>query len=234
MAFNFEQRHSDSPLVETVWRKQSDLGGWFTSIAASHWEIVVTRHRGKTALYVRGPESKATLAYCPPGAEHFGIYFKLGVFMPHMPTADRLDAGIELPGVTGKYFWLDSSRWQFPDFDNADAFVDRLVHAGLIAREPVVDTVLRHRSHDLSLRSVQRRFLRATGLTHGAVHQIERARYATTLLQSGVPILDAVDLAGYSDQPHLTRSLKYYIGQTPAQLVPTSQREHQLSFLFKT
>jgi AraC-like DNA-binding protein len=52
-------------------------------------------------------------------------------------------------------------------------------------------------------------------------------------LKQGISILDAVTLAGYADQPHLTRSLKRLVGQTPAQLRPTNQPE-QLSFLFKT
>ena len=63
--------------------------------------------------------------------------------------------------------------------------------------------------------------------------QIERARYATCLLQEGVSILDTVEQAGYFDQPHLTRALKRYIGQTPAQIREQSRPE-QMSFLYKT
>src|SRR5579859_5293941 len=66
-----------------------------------------------------------------------------------------------------------------------------------------------------------------------AARQIERARYATCLLQQGVSILDTVEQAGYFDQPHLTRSLKHYIGQTPAQILQKSRPE-QISFLYKT
>ncbi len=44
-----------------------------------------------------------------------------------------------------------------------------------------------------------------------------------TLLQQGVSIVDTVDQAGYADQPHLTRSLKRFIGQTPAQLLAASR-----------
>jgi methylphosphotriester-DNA--protein-cysteine methyltransferase len=65
------------------------------------------------------------------------------------------------------------------------------------------------------------------------VRQIERARYATTLLQQGLSILDVVYEAGYYDQPHLTRALKHFIGQTSAQLMDRS-RSQQLSFLYKT
>jgi methylphosphotriester-DNA--protein-cysteine methyltransferase len=75
--------------------------------------------------------------------------------------------------------------------------------------------------------------LQAAGVTQSVARQIERARYATILLQQGVSILDTTLEAGYFDQPHLTRSLKYFIGQTPAQIMYQSQPE-QLSFLYKT
>jgi methylphosphotriester-DNA--protein-cysteine methyltransferase len=65
------------------------------------------------------------------------------------------------------------------------------------------------------------------------VQQIERARYATHLLQQGASIPDAILAAGYFDQPHLTRSLKRFIGQTPAQIREKSHPE-QTPFLYKT
>ncbi|MBV9708843.1 MAG: AraC family transcriptional regulator, partial [Chloroflexi bacterium] len=112
-------------------------------------------------------------------------------------------------------------------------FVDWLVRKDLLARDPVVDAALEGQLQDLSLSTIQRRFLRATGLTQSAVRQIERARYATHLLQQGVSILDTVLEVGYFDQPHLTRSLKYLIGQTPAQIREKSRPE-QMPFLYKT
>ena len=41
---------------------------------------------------------------------------------------------------------------------------------------------------------------------------------AVDLLGRGVPALEVVRLAGYADQPHLTRSLKRFVGQTPSQI----------------
>ena len=78
----FEDRISDSPFVERIWRCHSERAGTFHSVAACHWEMVVTRHRGKAFLTVRGPETKATTLYCPAYAEWIGIRFKLGTFMP--------------------------------------------------------------------------------------------------------------------------------------------------------
>ena len=78
---------------------------------------------------------------------------------------------------------------------------------GELAREPLVEAALQGQLKDRSTSTIERRFRHSTGLTQGAVRQIERARYATQLLQQGVSILDTVQEAGYFDQPHLTRSL---------------------------
>src|SRR5262249_57720635 len=94
----------------------------------------------------------------------------------------------------------------------------------------VEDTLLR-RPGELSLRSLQRHFLRSTGVTYATFSQIERARYATILLREGVSILDVVSRLGYFDQAHLTRSLKHFIRQTPPKII---LKQKQLSFLYKT
>jgi methylphosphotriester-DNA--protein-cysteine methyltransferase len=120
---------------------------------------------------------------------------------------------------------------EYPSFDNAEALVKRLARSGILARDPVVEDTLLRRPNELSLRSAQRHFLRSTGVTYAKFRQIERARYATTLLREGVPILDVVCCLGYFDQAHLTRSLRRFIGETPTQII---QRIKQLSFLYKT
>jgi len=96
---------------------------------------------------------------------------------------------------------------------------------------PVVEDTLLRRPAELSLRSAQRHFLRSTGITYATFRQIERARYATNLLREGASIFDVVVGAGYFDQAHLTRSLKRFIGETPAKII---QGQKQLSFLYNT
>jgi AraC-like DNA-binding protein len=218
MIFIFEERASDSSFVETIWRTRSESAGSFISRAVSHWEIVVTKQDGKTTLTLRGPETQAIPAPCPANAEFLGIQFKLGAFMPHLPVSNLVDNAITLPEATSQSFWLHHSAWQFPHYDDADTFVDQLVREGLLVREPIVDAVLRGQLQERSLRSIQRHFIQATGLTHCTIQQIERARQAADLLEQGVSILDTVDQAGYADQAHLTRSLKRFVGETPAQI----------------
>ena len=150
--------------------------------------------------------------------------------MPHLPLDHLRDSALEIPDAGSHSFWLHGAAWQYPNYENAETFVDWLVRRDLLVWEPVVKSALLPGVQELSVRSIERRFLRATGLTHGTLTQIERARYATLLLQRGNSILDTVERAGYSDQPHLTRSLKRFIGKTPAQLQP-AHTDEQLSFL---
>ena len=124
--------------------------------------------------------------------------------------------------------WL---RVGIPELENAETFVKQLMRDGLITMDLSVHAALQGRRQELSIRSAQRHFLRTTGITHSTIRQIERARYATNLLKEGVSILDTVHKAGYYDQAHLTRSLSYLIGQTPAQII---RAEQQLSYLYKT
>ena len=234
MIFNFEERLSDSPFVERIWRTQSESAGDFLSIAMSCWEMVVSKYQDKTFLTVRGPETKATPLYVSSvGTEFFGIRFKVGTIMHHLPASGFVDEDVNLPDASSRSFWLNGAAWEFPSYENADTFVDRLVHDNLLARDPIIETALQGQLKDLSIRTARRHFLRTTGLTKKVIHQIERARSATMLLQQGVSIRDVVYEAGYFDQPHLTRSLRRFIGQTPAQIIGKTGSE-QLSFLYKT
>ena len=88
-----EDRPSDSPFVERIWRCHSERGGSFLSIAESRCELVVTRHQGKTTLTVRGPETKSTpLGDCPAEGEWFGIRLKPGAHLAQLPARTLIAA----------------------------------------------------------------------------------------------------------------------------------------------
>jgi AraC-like DNA-binding protein len=219
MSFIFDERSSDSPLVESIWRTYSVGGGSFMSSAASHWEMVLTRQKGKVTFSIRGPETRASPAPIPQDAEFIGIIFKRGTFMPQLPKSNLVDGGIHLPAASRDSFSLYGQNIEFPDFENADTFVNQLIRKQMLVQDNVVDDILRGQTRDLSLRSIQRRFLYVTGLTQKAIQQIERARHAMALLKSGVPIPETAYQTGYFDQPHLTNSLKLLVGQTPAEIL---------------
>jgi AraC-like DNA-binding protein len=227
-----EDRSSDSPYVERVWRAHSAGGGSFLSVAEFRSELVVTRYQDRVTVTVRGPETRATRLSYPADAEWLGVRFRPGAFLRTRPARELVDGAVNLPGAARAAFWLDGSSWQLPDYENADTFVAQLVRAGLLVIDPIVAAALRDESSDASPRTIQRRFVQATGITRGTARQIERARHATLLLKRGDSIADATHAAGYFDQPHLTRSLKRLIGQTPAELLRDDSAE--LSLLYKT
>jgi methylphosphotriester-DNA--protein-cysteine methyltransferase len=105
------------------------------------------------------------------------------------------------------------------DHHAAEALIHRLEAVGLLVDDPEVAAVWHGAAASIPSRTLQRRFLAATGLSQQTVRQIHRARTALDLLRSGTTILDTVAQLGYSDQAHLTRSLTRWIGLTPASLV---------------
>jgi hypothetical protein len=58
MKFTFEERPSDAPFVEGVWRTQSEDAGTFMSVAGTQWQFVVMKQYDKTLFTVRGPETR--------------------------------------------------------------------------------------------------------------------------------------------------------------------------------
>ena len=220
MGFISEVRLSDSPFVETITQGRTEGRGSTIRPAESHWHMVFVRYAGQKRLIVSGPLTSSGVVPFTEGAEIVWVKFKLGTFMPHLPFKHLLDTDTTLPGGVGNSFWLHGSAWQFPDANNVDTFIQRLVKRGVLVRDRVVEAALQGQPQEISARTLRHRILRATGLSQSAIHQIERAQRAAALIQQGVSILDAVFDSGYYDQPHLTRALKQWVGFTPAQLVP--------------
>lgn len=217
----FELRPDPAPHVDLIWRTSAARPGTFISEAGTQWELVVTTFDGRTLINARGPETRATRADYPAGAEFFGITFKLGAFMPELPVKALLDRqDLFLPPASARSFWLDGAAWELPTFENADVLIGRLARQGLLVRDREVEAALRGREPALAPRTLQYRFLRATGLTHKTIQQIERARAAGDLLRRGAGIAETAFDLGYFDQAHLTNSLKRFLGRTPAQLAP--------------
>jgi hypothetical protein len=221
--FVIDEWGSDSGFVEKAWSSQSEPEPFFLSIAASHWQIVVTTQRDVRQLTVRGPETRATVTAIPADAEFFGIVFSLGTFVPAIPLARLVDRAVTLPAATPSSVWLDGSHWEIPTPGNADVFVDRLIRQGLVVHDRVAAESLQDDVDGVSTRTLQRRVARATGLTRRTIRQIARAEQAVEALGQGMSPPEAALRLGYADQAHLTRSLQRFIGQTPTQVVNSSR-----------
>ena len=218
-----EERSLDSPYIEAITNGRTESDGSKIRPAECCWHMVFVRHHGRSRALVVGPLTTAGLATWAEGAEILWIRFTLGTFMPHMPARNLLDTETALPDASGRSFWLKGSAWRFPDHENAGTFVKRLVREGVLLRDPIVGAALEGLPpQELSPRTVRHRFLRATGLTQGGIRQAERANRASALLRRGVPIPDVVHEEGFFDQPHMTRSLRRWVGHTPARISAAS------------
>ncbi|MFI0482378.1 helix-turn-helix domain-containing protein [Actinomadura sp. 9N215] len=233
MPIESDHRGSDSPYIARVWRGRTSGEETMTSVATSNWELVFWEFEGAAHAALRGPETSASTAELAGDSEAFGITFAHGTSMPHLPIARLVDAEVESPHADGRVFVLRGEEWATPGFESAEDFVHQLVRAGVLTRDPLVDEVVWGGVAKVGTRSVQRRVVSATGLTQGAIRQIDRARHAAVLLEEGVPSLDVVHRLGYYDQPHLARSLQRFIGRTATRLRRRDDGDEPLSLLYK-
>ena len=175
-------------------------------------------------MFVAGASTQASPVPYTPGLQYTGVRMKVGTFMPNWPASDLLNTMVILPQATKTSFWLHDSMLEIPTFENVESFIEKLVRDGQLIHDPIVEAA-NHGEQDMSLRSVQRHFVRATGVTQAMLRQIERARYAQTLLLQGKSIVDIVFEAGFTDQPHMTKALKQFVGRTPGQIVRLNPSE---------
>lgn len=77
-------------------------------------------------------------------------------------------------------------------------------------------------------RTLHRRCLSAFGYGPVVLRRVLRFRRAAGLLYDGVPIAETATLAGYADQPHLSREIRALAGVAPAQLASGANRSTPL------
>jgi AraC-like DNA-binding protein len=219
-----EERHIESPCIEWVGHGYTAADGLVIRPAGYNWHLIFTRYEGTLRILAVGAlEAAQPLSYVG-GAKTLWIRFKVGTFMPQLPASAMLNREINLPEGSGNNFWLKDKVWEIPNFENADIFVEHLVRAGALTYDPLIEAALRDELKDASERTIRYRFRHSTGLRQNYIRQIKRAQRAVELLRHGNSILNTAHELGYSDQPHLTRSLKRLLGYTPHEiLTPTSQ-----------
>ena len=181
------QRGADSPYIDTITQGQTVCAGSAIRPAEVCWHMVFVREHGNLHPIVVGPWTTAGVATWQAGGEILWIKFKPGVFMPHLPFEHLLDRETVLSEGTGQTFWLKSSIWPFPTYENVETFINRLVRNEVLVCDPVVNIVLNEQPHDLAPRTVRHRFQRATGQLESTarVRQVRReiARIKTVLGQ---------------------------------------------------
>ena len=220
MGLIFNAVTGDIPLVQRVWSASCDAASGFTSAVKASSMIAFARSGDVLTVHLRGPETTGTSMTCPEGTEFFGVDLRLGAYLPLYPPSGLTDLNDALlPTLPGGRILLDNRDWEMPTEQNVDVFLERLVRAGLLVFDPLVDEI-RHgeRPRGMSERIAQIRFRRAVGISHRKLVSIEQARHAAQLLVAGRSITDVVTACGYYDQPQLARAMRWATGHTPGEL----------------
>lgn len=188
------------------------------------WDLVfLKRERGMSVLRTGLTTSSVTFDG-KAGDEILSVSFGPGTFMPLMPGDEMRDQGIMLDMIGKQRFWLGTEVMEVPGFDDVDAFIRRLFSSGLVHNNPAVAAIAAGHPPAMTERTMQRHFLQTTGLTYKYFTQVQRTQKAMSLLQAGRTAADVAFALGYSDQPHLIRSLKAIIGQTPGQIADKNSK----------
>jgi hypothetical protein len=187
------------------------------------WDIAILKHGDDVQVLRTGLTTRTVTHVAEEGDEILAITFNPDTFMPLMPGERMLDEGVILDKIGRDRFWLGTDVVEIPNFDNVDVFIERLLRREIVQSNEVVTSIVSGRPMAMSERTMQRHFLRTTGLTYKSFTQIERARKAMALLQVGRPAADVAFALGYADQPHMIRSLKAIMGQTPRRIAEAGE-----------
>jgi AraC-like DNA-binding protein len=212
------ERRADCDLVREITHVVYDGDATDVATPDGGWDLVfMTRSGVRTALHTGLITRPVDLGYTT-GDEYVAITFRPGVFMPAVASSEMVDRGVSLGPLSAGRFRVGNETLEAPTFENAESLVQRLVARGVLALDEVVDDVVQERGKAITPRTVQRHFERAVGVTAKQLSMIYRARDAARLLGLGRSAADVALQLGYSDQAHMTRSLKHLLGRTPSQL----------------
>ena len=115
MSLSYEERSSDSPYIDKVTQGWAEGEGSTIRPAEVNWHMILTHHGGGTQFLLVGPLETSGVVSWGGEAEILWIKFKLGAFMPHLPTRDFRETETQLPEASSRSFWLKGAAWQFPD-----------------------------------------------------------------------------------------------------------------------
>ncbi len=205
--------------VRCAWAVDAADGGEWTQPATEFWGLGFSATSDGPGAELIGPVAEPQHFRMEVGDRFWGIEFRAHVFLRGIPK-ESLGAVLPLE-VCRDGFVLAGVVHQIPDESQVGELVGDLVGRGLVSADPSVELALSGVPSG-SARTLRRRMREVTGLNGQQIAVMGRAREAFRLLSEGMAIADVVEHAGYSDQAHLTRSLRALAGRTPREIL--SQR----------
>lgn len=215
----YEEHHPDSHVLECVWQARATQDERYLVAAVEYWDLWFARApEGQLRAGLVGPTLGHRWIRSTIGEHSWGVQLKAHVVLPGV-SKQLLLGGEQQLVVEAGYVTLARHSVPFPEFADLEAFTDRLVGLDVLRSDDDVRRMLSGDHAGYSERHRQRRVRAATGLTGKQIEQLSRAREAFALLLQGVPPSESAAQCGFADQAHLTRSLRAFHGQTPAQVL---------------
>lgn len=217
------QRHisrlSDNPFIDRVWKTENLTDGVYLATPDASWDLILGIHEdGSRSMMVAGQATKSSHVPYKAGTSSVVISFTAGAYFPHLPGDKLLDAVEFLPNTDENHFDLAGYSFEFPTYETAETLVERMVELGLLRNDRVIEDVLQGKHKAYSKRVVQRHFAQTSGISQKKIQQIQRAQQAVRLLKQGAKPIEAAIEAGYTDQPHLAKSIKKIMGAKPSDI----------------
>jgi AraC-like DNA-binding protein len=212
----YEEHHPDSRVLASVWQARATKDERYLVPAVEYWDFWFARSPGGELLAgLSGPTLGHRWIRSTIGEHSWGVQLQAHVVLPGVDKQLLLGGEQQLLVEAG-HVALANHAVPFPEFEDLEAFTDRLLELDVLRCDDDVRRMLAGDDAGYSERHRQRRIRAATGLTRKQIEQLARAREALALLLQGVPPVECAARCGFADQAHLTRSLGAFHGQTPA------------------
>ena len=218
MAQKHTQRASSHPWIDTVWQTVCLTDGVYKATPDGSWDLILSvSPDGQPMVFLSGQATEPVDVPYLAGEHSVVISFAAHVYLT-TESEVRTGATVRFLPVDGDRFDLDGASLPLPTFGNAEELVDQMIGAGLLKSDDLVAKAFSETPKAASKRSTQQHFKKTTGITQKDFQMIRRAQEAVRRLKRGeAPASVAADL-GYSDQPHMIKSIKTIMGRLPSDL----------------
>lgn len=212
----WQERPSDSHIVESVWACSTSVTASRTVIADPCITISLVKNRGSVEVVIAGPKTKSSQMILPAGFACTSIRLKPGVFLKSFLTQKLIDGTLSIPADSQSRFRVEGTYLQFPDFDHTEQLIDQLYNLGYLGYEQPNNRW--HAAGHFSARTYSRQLQRITGLSPYQLYQLQRMHQALRLLKQGVPASRVASELDFVDQSHFIHASKKFFGHTPSKL----------------
>jgi hypothetical protein len=211
-------RRSPHPWIDTVWQTVCLSDGLYSATPDGSWDLIRSiAPDGKSFVFLSGQATEPVEVPYKDGESSVVLSFAAHVYLA-ADEAPRVGPEIRVLPVRGAVFELDGVEFPLPTFENVEPLADAMIAAGLLRSNDLVARAFSKTPKAASPRSVQQHFKQTTGITQKSFQQIRRAQEAVRRLKAGEASASvAVDL-GYTDQPHMIKSIKKIMGALPSNL----------------